>query len=87
MKNPCHSRVLQSLWRAAHVGADFLAGAVACGGPILEQFIPEGLYPVERIHTRAVLQELQPVGRIYFGEVHEALQPKGGTPCWRRGTV
>ena len=45
------------LWRQAHAGAGFLAGPVACGGPTQEQSIPEGLYPVERIHYGAVCGE------------------------------
>ncbi|KAK4824529.1 hypothetical protein QYF61_016109 [Mycteria americana] len=33
--------------RRVHAGACFLAGPVACGGPMREQFVPEGLYSVE----------------------------------------
>jgi len=56
-------------WREADAGAGFLAGPVAFGGgPMLEQSIPEGLYPVEKIHYRAVCGELQPVGRTHSGE-------------------
>ncbi|GAB0207450.1 zinc finger and BTB domain-containing protein 5 [Grus japonensis] len=62
-----------SLWRIAHAGADFLAGIVAHGEePMLEQSIPEGLYPMER--TRA-------------GVVREGLYPMGWTPRWSRGKV
>ncbi|GAB0181367.1 epimerase family protein SDR39U1 [Grus japonensis] len=57
-------------WRGAHAGAGLLAGKVAHGGPTLEQSVPDGLHPVERTHTRAVLGELSPLG---------------GTPCWSSG--
>ena len=56
------------IWREAHEGAGFLAGPVACGGPMLEQPVPEGLYPVERIHSAAVCGELRPVGKSHNGE-------------------
>lgn len=72
------------LWREAHTGAGFLEGPVAHGGPSLEQSIPEGLYPMERTHIRAVLEELQTAGRTHV-EVHEGLPPMGGSPCWSRG--
>ena len=54
---------------------------------MLEQSVPEGLHPVERIHTGAVCEELQPVGRTHVGEVREGLSPVGGTPRWSRGRV
>lgn len=38
-------------WREANARICFLAGPVACGGPTLEQFIPEGLYPVGGTYT------------------------------------
>lgn len=59
-------------WQGQHAGAGFLAKAAALGRPTLEQSVPQGLYPVERIHVEAV---------------HERLYPMGGTPCWNRGTV
>ena len=40
------------------------------GGPLPEQSIPEGLYPMERTHAGTVLEELQPVGRTHVGAVH-----------------
>lgn len=42
---------------------------------MLENSVPEGLYPVERTHAGAVIEELQPMGRPHVGEVQEALQP------------
>ena len=39
------------------------------GGPTLEQPVPEGLHPVEGIHTAAICEELQLVGRTHVGEV------------------
>jgi len=45
------------MWRA-HVGAGFLAGTVAFGEPMLDQSVPKGLYPVERTHAGADLEEL-----------------------------
>ncbi|KAK4827851.1 hypothetical protein QYF61_022001 [Mycteria americana] len=64
-----------SLWRRVHAGASFLAGPVAWERPTLEQSISEGLHPMERTHTGAVLQELQPIERTHVGEVLEELQP------------
>lgn len=34
----------------------FLAGAVICGGPMLQLSVPEGLYPVGRAHAGAVCE-------------------------------
>ena len=42
----------QVFWQGTHAGA----------------VIPEGVYPVERIHYGAVCGELQPVGRTHNGE-------------------
>ena len=67
------------LWRGAHAGAGFLAGTVAHGGPTLEQFVPEELYPMERTHAGAVLEELQPMGRTHIG-ICEELYLLGGSP-------
>lgn len=44
---------------------------------MLEQSVPEGLYPLERIHARAVSEELQTMGRTRIGEGHEGLYPMG----------
>lgn len=57
-----------------------------CGWPMLEQFVPEGLHPMGRDPTRAIL-ELQPMGRTHTEAVHEGLSPVGGSPCWSRGTA
>lgn len=48
-----------------------------------EQFVPEGLYPMEWPHLGAVCEELQSVGRTHVG-VHGTLSAVGGNPCWRR---
>lgn len=53
---------------------------------MLEQFVPEGLHPMGRDSTRAIL-ELQPMGRTHTGAVHEGLSPVGGSPRWSRGTA
>lgn len=45
-----------SLWRGTNTGAGFLTEAVTCGQPLMEQPILEGLYPMESIHTEAVLK-------------------------------
>jgi len=58
-----------------------------CGGPTLEQPIPEGLHSMERTYTRAVCEELQPVRRTYAGDVRGELSPMRGTPCWSRGRL
>jgi len=42
-----------SRWRGVQAGAGFLAGTVAHGEPLLEQSVPERLYPMERTHTGA----------------------------------
>lgn len=34
-----------AVWRGAHVGAGFLMGTVACGGPMLGQSVSEELHP------------------------------------------
>ncbi|GAB0205817.1 zinc finger and BTB domain-containing protein 5 [Grus japonensis] len=57
------------------------------GDPMLEQFAPEGLHPMEETHTGAVGEELQPMGRTHVGEVGGGLSPVRGTPCWSRGTM
>jgi len=36
----------------------FLAGAVTCGEPMLQQSVPEGLYPVARAHAGAIIEKL-----------------------------
>lgn len=43
------------------------------------QSLIKGLYSVERIHSGAVLEELQPVGRAHDGEACEGLYPMGET--------
>lgn len=43
--------------KGAHIVAGFLAVFVTCGRPMVEQCIPEGLYPMEKTHAGAVLQE------------------------------
>lgn len=48
--------------------------------PMQEQSVTKGLYSTERIHSGAVLEELQPVGRAHDGEVCEGLYPMGETP-------
>jgi len=35
---------------------------------MLEHPVPEGLYPVERIHSGAVCGELRPMGKSHNGE-------------------
>ena len=57
-RSPCWSRL-------------YLARPVAHGGSTLEFSVPEGLYPVERTHAGAVLEELQPMGRTHVGEGRE----------------
>jgi len=59
--------------RGPHKTAGFLEGHVTHGGPMLEQFISEGLYPAGRTHANVVLEELQPTGRIHIGGAHEGL--------------
>ncbi|GAB0180894.1 AN1-type zinc finger protein 5-like [Grus japonensis] len=56
-------------------------GCGPIGGPMLEQSVPEGLYPVEGTHAGAVGEELQPEGRTHVAEVRGGLSPMGGTPC------
>ncbi|PKU46494.1 hypothetical protein llap_3213 [Limosa lapponica baueri] len=46
--------------------------------PMLDQFVPEGLHPVEMTHAGEVHGELQPVGRNHVGEVQGGLSPKEG---------
>ncbi|OPJ73590.1 hypothetical protein AV530_005913 [Patagioenas fasciata monilis] len=53
--------------REAGARAGFLAGPVAHGGPMLEQSVPEGLYPMERTHAGEVHKELQPMRRTHVG--------------------
>ncbi|KAK4830027.1 LOW QUALITY PROTEIN: hypothetical protein QYF61_008365 [Mycteria americana] len=80
MDSPHQSKPLAELWpveRSPHRSR----------GPALEQCIPEGLYPMKRTHTGAILEELQPMGRTHVGAVHEGLSPMGGTPHWRRGKL
>lgn len=64
MERPCWSR--------------FLAEIVACEGPMLDQSILEGLYPMYRTHSGAVHQELQPMGRTDVGGVCRGLYLMGG---------
>ena len=49
--------------RGTHIGAGFLAETVASRGTTLEQPVPEGLYPMEKIHTGESLEGLYPMGR------------------------
>ncbi|TRZ07982.1 hypothetical protein HGM15179_019128 [Zosterops borbonicus] len=51
-------------------------------GPMLEQSVPEGLYPMERTQARAVCGELHPLRMTHIGGVREGLSPMGGTPYW-----
>ncbi|PKU40981.1 hypothetical protein llap_8718 [Limosa lapponica baueri] len=44
--------------RGVHTGTGLLAGLVTPWGPTLEQYVPEGLYPMERTHAGAVHEEL-----------------------------
>ena len=65
MEDPCRTQIpgqTCGLWRGAYVRAGDLAGAVACGGLILEQFAPDGLTLWYGPISGAVLEELLPVG-------------------------
>jgi len=54
---------------------------------MLEQSVPEGLYPMERTHTGAVLEELQSVGKTHTEAACAGLYPVGGCPRWFWGAV
>jgi len=56
----------------AHPVPGFLTGPVAHGVFMLEQFVPDGLWAMERTQIEAV---------------HEGLYPMWGIPHWSRGTV
>jgi len=66
--------------RGVHTRAGLLAGLVTCGGPTLEQSIPEDCTPWEGTHTGAVGEELQPVGRTHVEAVCGELSPVRQTP-------
>lgn len=73
--------------RAPTPRAGFLAGTVACGGPMPEQSIPERLYTVERTQAGAGIEKQQPIGETHIGAVQEGLYPMGGTSHWSMGTA
>lgn len=52
--------------------------------PTPEQFYPEGLQPIEKIHAAAV-HELQPVKGTPTGAVHEGLYSIARTPMLENG--
>ena len=60
-------------WREAHDGAGSWQDLWPCGGPTLEQPVPEGLHPMESTHTGAVHKELQPKGRTDVEKDHGGL--------------
>lgn len=43
---------------------------------MLEQFVPEGMHPMEGIHVGVVPEELQPIGRTRVGESHWGSLPQ-----------
>jgi len=52
---------------------------------MLEQPVPEGLYPVGGTHTGAVCEELQPLGRVMLEKLMENCPPARGTPHRSKG--
>lgn len=57
----------------AHAVAGFCQDLWTCRDPILEQSIPEGLYPMAGTLSGKVHEELQYVGRTHVEEVCEEL--------------
>jgi len=45
---------------------------------VLEQSVPEGLYPMERTHAGAVLEELQPIGNNHIENCLPWVGPHAG---------
>lgn len=71
----------------ACAGAGLLGELVIPWALMLEQTIPEELYPMEETHTGAVHEELQSMGRTHTGEVCEGISPMGTIQHWIRGRV
>ncbi|OPJ73508.1 hypothetical protein AV530_005844 [Patagioenas fasciata monilis] len=90
MGSPCWSRLLAgpvAPWR------EQLTLEQVCwqdlgtpGRPMLEQYVPEELQPMEVTHAGAVHGGLQPMARTLI-EVYGGLSLVGGTPCWSRERV
>ncbi|KAK4830792.1 hypothetical protein QYF61_013625, partial [Mycteria americana] len=78
VENPCQRRLLAGTVAPGEeptLEKVFWQDLWPCGGPTLEQSVPEGLHPVERTRAGTVLEELQPTGRTCAGVAHAGLYP------------